>query len=146
MIQITLTFTSLAAALNALRQIPENTLQGALTDITPAPAEPEAQPTPKPVARARKAAPAPEAAPAPTTVEPAAPQAPVDAPTPVNEPAVQYSQLSAAVMRLAGRNRDAALAIASGLGVKNFRDLEPARYSEALGLVEEKLAELETVQ
>ena len=143
MIQITLTFTSLSAALMALREIPENTLNGALTDITPAEEEVAAEPAPKPVKKAKPSpAPAPAlvAAPAPPTVTPT-----VD-PLPGVAPAVQYAELQKAVLLLAGKNRDAALALAQTMGVKTFKELDAARWPEALAAVNNKIVELGVMQ
>ena len=140
MIQVTLTFTSLSAALMALREIPENTLNGALTDITPA-EEVAAEPAPKPVKKAKPSpAPALVAAPAPPTVTPT-----VD-PLPGVAPAVQYAELQKAVLLLAGKNRDAALALAQTMGVKTFKELDAARWPEALAAVNNKIVELGVMQ
>ena len=141
MIQITLTFTSLSAALMALREIPENTLNGALTDITPAEEEVAAEPAPKPVKKAKPSpAPALVAAPAPPTVTPT-----VD-PLPGVAPAVSYAELQKAVLLLAGKNRDAALALAQTMGVKTFKELDAARWPEALAAVNNTIVELGVMQ
>lgn len=142
MIQVTLTFTSLSAALRALREIPESTLNGALTDITPAEEEAAPEPLPKPVKKTPKPSPAPAlaAVPAPPTAEPT-----VD-PLPGVAPAVSYAELQKAVLLLAGRNRDAALALASSMGVKTFKELDAARWPEALVAVNTKIAELGVMQ
>lgn len=141
MIQVTLTFTSLSAALKALREIPESTLNGALTDITPA-EEVAAEPLPKPAKKTPKPSPAPAlaAVPAPPTAEPT-----VD-PLPGVAPAVSYAELQKAVLLLAGKNRDAALALASSMGVKTFKELDAARWPEALVAVNSKIAELGVMQ
>lgn len=141
MIQITLTFTSLSAALKALREIPESTLDGALTDITPA-EEAAAEPAPKPVKKAQKPSPAPalEAVPAPAIASPA-----VD-PLPGVAPAVSYPELQKAVLLLAGKNRDAAQALATHMGVKTFRELPQDRWHEALAAVNTKIVELGVMQ
>lgn len=141
MIQITLTFTSLSAALMALREIPENTLNGALTDITPAEEEVAAEPAPKPAKKAKPSpAPALVAAPAPAIASPT-----VD-PLPGVAPAVQYAELQKAVLLLAGKNRDAALALAQTMGVKTFKELDAARWAEALAAVNNKIVELGVMQ
>ena len=140
MIQITLTFTSLSAALMALREIPENTLNGALTDITPA-EEVAAEPAPKPVKKAKPSpAPALVAAPASAIASPT-----VD-PLPGVAPAVSYAELQKAVLLLAGKNRDAALALAQTMGVKTFKELDAARWPEALAAVNNKIVELGVMQ
>jgi outer membrane protein TolC len=132
MIQVTLTFQSLSAALHALREIPESTLNGALTDITPA-AEAPAPAAPKPTL----AVVAPAAAPARPTAKPEELPAPV---------AVEYPQLQAAVLKLAARDREATVAIAKSFGVATFKELDKSRWGDAYGAVTEKLGELETVQ
>lgn len=141
MIQVTLTFTSLSAALMALREIPENTLNGALTDITPAEEEVAPEPAPKPVKKAKPSpAPALVAAPAPAIASPT-----VD-PLPGVAPAVQYGELQKAVLLLAGKNRDAALSLASSMGVKTFKELSQERWPEALAAVNNKIVELGVMQ
>lgn len=141
MIQVTLTFSSLSAALMALREIPENTLNGALTDITPAPKEVAPEPAPKQVKKA-KPSPAPVEAAAPTlpTAEPEA------LPLPAVAPAIEYAVLQKAVLQLAGKNRDTALTLAGQMGVKTFRELPAERWSEAYAMVTDKLAELGVMQ
>lgn len=139
MIQVTLTFASLSAALMALREIPENTLNGALTDITPAEEAALEAPAPKPVKKA-KPAPALEAVPAPPTATPTV------EPLPGVAPAVQYGELQKAVLLLAGKNRDAALSLASSMGVKTFKELDPARWPDALAAVNNKIVELGVMQ
>jgi|688.fasta_scaffold511428_3 hypothetical protein len=132
MIQVTLTFHSLSAALHALREIPESTLNGALTDITPAEETP-AKPAPKREKPRLQAVAEVTTTPAPTVVA-----------TPA--PSVDYPALQRVVLQLAARDRDAAAGIAGSLGVKSFKELESARWGEAFGAVTAKLAELETVQ
>lgn len=137
MIQVTLTFTSLSAALRALRDIPESTLDGALTDITPA--EEAALEPPAPKSAKRKPAPEPAVAPAPPIAEPEAAPPPVAA-------AVTYPELQKAVMQLAGRNREAALGVAKQLGVGNFKELPSDRWPEAMHAVTARLTDLEVMQ
>lgn len=130
MIQIVLTFTSLNAALRALREIPESTLNAALTDITPAEAPVvEAAALEAPAPRAKK----PKPAPAPVTL-------------PGVEEPIDYPTLQKEVLKLAGKNREAALALAGELGVKHFRDLPSERWAEALLAVTAKCSELEAMQ
>lgn len=139
MIQVTLTFTSLSAALKALREIPESTLDSALTDITPA-EEVAAEPAPKPVKKKPSPAPALEAVPAPAIASPTAD------PLPGVAPAVSYPELQKAVLLLAGKNRDAAQALATHMGVKTFRELPQDRWHEALAAVNNKIVELGVMQ
>lgn len=134
MIQVTLTFHSLSAALHALREIPESTLNGALTDITPAD-EPPAKPAVKREKPRLQA-----------VAEVVATHAPTVVATPTAAPSVDYPALQRVVLQLAARDRDAAAGIAGSLGVKSFKELESARWGEAFGAVTAKLAELETVQ
>lgn len=140
MIQVTLTFSSLSAALMALREIPENTLNGALTDITPASEEVASEPAPKQKKAKPSPAPALVAAPTPPTAELEA------LPLPAVAPAIEYAVLQKAVLQLAGKNRDTALTLAGQMGVKTFRELPADRWSEAYALVTDKLAELEGTQ
>lgn len=141
MIQVTLTFTSLSAALKALREIPESTLNGALTDITPA-VEEEAAPEPSPKPAKKKPSPAPvlEVAPSQPTAKPEA------LPLPAVAAAVEYPELQKAVLQLAGKNRDAALELASRMGVKTFKELPADRWPEALAAVNTRIAELGAMQ
>lgn len=140
MIQVTLTFSSLSAALMALREIPENTLNGALTDITPAPEEVAPEPAPKQKKAKPSPAPVEAAAPTPRTAEPEA------LPLPAVAPAIEYAVLQKAVLQLAGKNRDTALTLAGQMGVKTFRELPADRWSEAYAMVTDKLAELGVMQ
>lgn len=140
MIQVTLTFSSLSAALMALREIPENTLNGALTDITPASEEVAPEPAPKQKKAKPSPAPALVAVPAPRTAEPEA------LPLPAVAPAIEYAVLQKAVLQLAGKNRDTALTLAGQMGVKTFRELPADRWSEAYAMVTDKLAELGVMQ
>jgi hypothetical protein len=52
--------------------------------------------------------------------------------------------LQKAVFALAGKSREAAAAVASSFGVKTFKELPADKWGEALGAVQEKLAELES--
>ena len=150
MISVTLQFKSLDAALRALKEIPENLLIAAVPVAAAAaapievpfePVKEAAAPAPKPE-KAKKAAAAPADAPAPT-IAPVQPEAPAPA---AAEPApIDYPVLQKAVFALAGKDKAAAVAVAQSFGVKTFKDLPPARWSEALGAVQEKLAELENV-
>lgn len=139
MIQVTLTFPSLSQALRALREIPENTLDGALTDITPA-EEVAPEPAPKPQKKVSKPAPALEVVPTPPTATPEA------APLPGVAPAVSYPELQKAVLLLAGKNRDAAQSLATQMGVKTFKELPQERWHEALVAVNSRIAELGVMQ
>jgi hypothetical protein len=58
---------------------------------------------------------------------------------------VEYPVLQKAVFALAGKSREAAAAVAASFGVKTFKELPADKWGEALGAVQEKLAELENV-
>jgi hypothetical protein len=90
--------------------------------VTPAPAV-ESHSDPKPVA-------APTAQEAPAVSSASSPE-PVD-----------YATLQKAVFALAGKSREAAASVASSMGVKTFKELDAARWGDALAAVTAKLAEL----
>lgn len=151
MIQVTLQFTSLAAAVKALKDIPETAIASPLAPVaaTSTPLPPVDAPAPKPekAAKTDKVAAGPTVAPAP-----AAATAPAAAPTPAPAPAAQtqasgeaieYPVLQKAVFALAAKSRPAAGEVAASFGVKTFKELDPARWPEALAAVNAKLAELE---
>lgn len=101
-------------------------------------AKPKAEPKPEP-----KAEPQAEVAQAPKTVaEPSAPAAQT-APAASSDASVDYPTLQKAVFLLAGKSREAAAAVASSFGVKTFKELDAAKWGDALGAVQDKLAELE---
>ncbi|MFZ9370275.1 MAG: hypothetical protein ACO25M_00200 [Limnohabitans sp.] len=143
MVEITLNFKTIEAARQALLDIPASALVGgpepealgALVPATVPKAKQKAAPAevPKPVE-----VPAP-AVPAPAPV--AAPE-PAPAPTPAVS-SVDYATLQKAVFALAGKSREAAAGVAASLGVKTFKELPEGKWAEALGAVQEKLAELE---
>ena len=93
---------------------------------------------PKPVKAAK---PAPTV-PTPSTVE-AAPVAVSEPKAESSEPVVDYPTLQKAVFALAGKNRDAVVAIAASFGAKTFKELDPSNWAAALNTVTAKLAELE---
>lgn len=59
-----------------------------------------------------------------------------------SQPAMKYDVLKKAVVALATKSRDAAMAVAGEFGVANFQALNEARWPEALAAVEAKLVEL----
>lgn len=59
-------------------------------------------------------------------------------------PSVEYPVLQKAVFALAGKNREAAASVAASFGVKTFKELEAAKWADALVAVNAKLAELES--
>ena len=147
MIQITLHFTSVQAAIAALRDIPQTALVGFKDQFndTPAPA-PVGKPADKPLdkPKAEKVAdpkPTPSPAPAPAAEAPA--PAPENAPSASSSTSVDYAQVQKAAFRLAGLSRDVAIATAQSMGVPNFKALPAERWGEALRVIEAKIAELE---
>lgn len=166
MITITLNFTSIDAAVRALREIPENSL------VLGAPAAPKAAPATeaaasgqatakagaaqqKTAAEKTPTAPSAEAAPSASTAatgekgnvpaaEPSAPAATAASTASSSEPApsVDYKTLQQAVFALAGKSREAAAAVAQSFGVKTFKELDPAKWADALAAVQAKTAEL----
>lgn len=79
-------------------------------------------------------------------VEAPKPDAEPSAPETTAAPAassVDYPTLQKAVFALAGKSREAAASVAAGFGVKTFKELDASKWGEALGAVQEKLAELE---
>lgn len=80
------------------------------------------------------------------TAEAPKPVAESSAPATTDAPAassVDYPTLQKAVFALAGKSREAAAAVAASFGVKTFKELDAEKWGEALGAVQEKLAELE---
>ena len=134
MVEITLNFKTIEAARQALLDIPASALVGG--------PEPEALGAlvPAPVPKAKQKA-APAEVPAPAAPAPAPVAAPEPAPAPVQT--VDYATLQKAVFALAGKSREAAAGVAASLGVKTFKELPEGKWAEALGAVQEKLAELE---
>lgn len=143
MITVTLTFTSIDAAVRALREIPESTLAGAQVE---APVAKDGSPDPKPAKAPKTSKPAaePVVAQPQTTAgreEAQAPAAAVAQSDPV--PTVEYAVLQKAVFALAAKSREAAAAIARSFGVKTFKELRPELWGEAYAAVTAKLAEIE---
>lgn len=168
MIAITLNFKSIEAARQALLEIPSSSLVEAAdapkSAQAPAPAvsttakagaaSKKTAAEPAPTAASAEAAPqAPTAAtasqetvaegkPAAAASAPATPAAST-ASSPAPTSSVDYATLQKAVFALAGKSRDAAAAVAASMGVKTFKELGQDKWAEALGAVQEKLAELE---
>lgn len=139
MVEITLNFKTIEAARQALLDIPASALVGgpepeALGALVPAP-------VPKAKQKAPAEVPKPVEVPAPAAPAPAPVAAPEPAPAPVQT--VDYATLQKAVFALAGKSREAAAGVAASLGVKTFKELPEGKWAEALGAVQEKLAELE---
>lgn len=153
MIAITLNFKSIEAARQALLDIPSSALVNS--------PEPEAEVEVPKQAAARKAAPAatsPATATKPAAPEKKSPASDTSATTSsaaasgaseekaAAAPAIDYAMLQKAVFALAGKSREAAAAVAAGFGVKTFKELPADKWAEALGAVQEKLAELGAAQ
>lgn len=107
---------------------------------------------PKPAPTPAAPAPAPKevAAPVPAAESPSDPKPVADSSAPAapavssvssTEP-VDYPTLQKAVFTLAGKSREAAAAVATGFGVKTFKELDSAKWGEALAAVNAKIAEL----
>lgn len=123
-IQVTFTFPDVAAAVAMLGALPG--ADKAPGNAKPAPAaSPSAAPADKP-SSAKTPAPAPEK----PKAEPKTEEMP-------------YETLQKAVFKLAGLNRDAAVALNGQFGVKTMRDLPAEKRPTALAAVEAKIAELE---
>jgi len=133
MIKLTLHFSSVAAARKALNELPED-LFAHVGEISPAPEQ--EKPAPKP--KAEKTV-KPEPAPTPTIAEPVAV---LEQKAEPSAPAVDYPTLQKAVFALAGKSREAAAEVAKSFGVPTFKNLEEARWGEALAAVNAKIAEL----
>lgn len=151
MIQVTLSFNTLAEALAALTAANGAAVPAAVSTSTGnAPAAKPAAPASAPAA----------AAPSPAKTQAAASATPPPAPAPKADPApaaaaaetpslageAGYKVLQAAVFELARVNKDAAMGIAASMGVKHMKDLAEDRRPEALTAVKAKLAELTAAQ
>lgn len=132
MIAITLQFTSIEAARQALLEIPETALAAAplpTPETKPAKAEPKKAEAKKVEPVAEKAEPKPE---------------PVKEAPKVEQPAaIEYSVLQKAVFALAGKSREAAAGLAAEFGVKTFKELPSEKWFEALNAVYAKIEALE---
>lgn len=136
MIQVTLSFKSIDAAIQALRGLLEADIAMGTVRDAPAPAKPKAE-DPKVQAAS------PAATPAVASASAAKPEA---ASTPATEPDLSgeegYKVLKDAVFALAGKSRDAALAVNAKFGVKTMKDLPEAKRGEALQAVNASIAAL----
>lgn len=141
MIQITLQFTSIETAISVLRGIPENAFVAApvvekFEDKAPTGNALKAE-KPAKVVKSEPAAPAADTAAAEPKADVPAPDEPAD------EAPLDYAVLQKAVFALAGKSRDAALALNTQFGVKNMRELPEGKRHAALAAAQAKLAELE---
>jgi hypothetical protein len=145
MIQITLQFTSVETAIAVLRGIPENAFSAALVIEQATPGKDKPAP--------EKAAPAKVTKAAETKVEKSEPAAPAegsaaadtkaDAPAQDDEEPLAYAVLQKAVFALAGKSREAAMALNKEFGVSHMKDLPEGLRRKALAAAEAKLLELE---
>lgn len=128
MISITLNFKSIEAARAALLEIPLSALAGGEDSKQAAEVKPAktAKPAKQEPVKATE-----------VTAEPQAAEAPTEAPT-----AVDYPALQKAVFALAALNREAVIATAGSFGVKTFKELDQSKWAAALEAVQAKVAEL----
>lgn len=130
MINVTLTFSSVAELLEffTTSQAPATAVK-----VETAPAVPKS----KRAAPAPVPAPEPEAAPGPSTATPTEAPAPVAAPEPEPEaaPGVAYADLQKAVLALYTRDRAKAAGIATDMGFASFKVMPAKRWAEALAKV-----------
>ena len=142
MIQVTLSFTSVAAAIAALSKIPE--ADAAFATTTGVSAEEKAAVVQPGKPSAAKTAPSPRTAEAAPSTPAPSDAAPAPAPTTTQQtadaPSVTYPDLQKAVLTLHKRNPKAAQPIAQSLGADTFKLLKPEQWAEALRLVNEAIA------
>lgn len=152
MISVTLSFPSLDAALRGLREVPQNLLIGTPVEsaATFDPNSDKTQVIPREVidaaikeAKAEKKAVKQDPAATPTTAPAAAAPEKKAEPSAEKPASVEYPVLQKAVFALAGKSREAAAAVAASFGVKTFKELDAAKWGEALAAVQAKVAELE---
>jgi hypothetical protein len=148
MIQVTLSFNSIAAAVAELSKIDPAALSAThATEVVtkepqvgkPAPATQAKPAAGKTTAKAADApastasAPAPVAAQSAETAQPASTAAEA-------APTIDYALLKAAVFELSGKNQPKLAEIAASFGVKTFKDLAPAKWADALAAVKAALS------
>jgi hypothetical protein len=162
-IAITLNFTSIEAARQALLDIPSTALVGGPAPEVAAPkstAAPKAAQAATSPATATKPAASEKKTPASDTSDTtssaaasgasegnaaagsSAQEAPAAQTASSSEP-VEYPVLQKAVFALAGKSRESAAAVAASMGVKTFKELPADKWGDALVAVNAKLAELE---
>jgi len=146
-ISVTFQFKTLEGARAAMLEIPESSLVGnedatvAVIGPKPIKAKPAVTPTAAETAPAKAEA----AAGSPSEGKAEAPKPEPVATISSEKPSesVAYPVLQKAVFALAGKSRDAVVAIAASFGAKTFKELPEAKWGEALAAVNAKLAELE---
>ncbi len=136
MIQITLTFSSIAQAVAALRDIPENSLIQVPRVVDKTPEKVAGKPAAAEVEK-------PKSKPAAPAADTSAAETKADAPeVKAEEGVLDYAVLQKAVFALAGKSKEAALEVNSKFGVKTMKDLPESKRREALAAVNAKIAEL----
>lgn len=159
-ISVTLTFANTAELVSYFQKVsllpvaqdapapkPASAASGQTTAKADAPAK-TTNAKSQPAASAETAAPASTAATAPqeTAADPkpagTQPTASPTASAASSTAPVEYPVLQKAVFTLAGKSREAAAAVAASMGVKTFKELDAARWAEALAAVNAKIAEL----
>lgn len=133
MIKITLEFPNMDQAIEALSKMKS------ADGKSPAPATVEKVEAPKPVKPAATPA-AAKSTPAPATTAAATASPSETGPAPASS--VDYPTLQKAVFALAGKSRESAAAVAQSFGVKTFKELPEARWTEALAAVKTAMADL----
>ena len=152
MIQVTLQFRTLAAAVKALSEIPEASIASqsiVMEESTPLPKiePPKAEKVKAEKPAKQEAAPGPTAAPAPAASAPTpapaqAPAVATPAAPPASAEAVTYPVLQKAVFTLATKSRDKASEVVNSFGVKTFKELPADKWAAALGAVNAAIVEL----
>jgi hypothetical protein len=147
MIQVTLTFSSIALAVAALAKIDAESATIAGTAIATAKDTSAGKPAPATQAKgaAGKATAKGGDAPASTAAESAPAAASAETVPPASTaaeaaPTIDYALLKAAVFELSGKNQPKLAEIAASFGVKTFKDLAPAKWADALVAVKGALA------
>lgn len=143
MIQVTLTFSSIALAVAALAKIDAESATIAGTAIATAKDSSSGKPAPatqaKPAAGKATAkggdAPASTAAEAPAAAASAVTEQSASTAAETAAPTIDYALLKAAVFELSGKNQPKLAEIAASFGVKTFKDLAPAKWADALAAV-----------
>jgi hypothetical protein len=147
MIQVTLSFNSIAAAVAELSKIDPAALSAThATEVVtkepqvgkPAPATQAKPAAGKTTAKAADAPASTASAPAPVAAQSAETAQPAS--TAAEAPPIDYALLKAAVFELSGKNQPKVAEIAAAFGVKTFKDLAPAKWADALAAVKAALA------
>lgn len=113
----------------------------AKAETKPAKTDPKKEQPASPPAQPPAASPAPAPAAAPSAPAAAAAST-ASSPAPAS-PGIDYKEVQTAAFKLAGLNRDAAIALAKSMGVSTFKELPAERWAEARDAILAKIAELE---